>query len=73
LGGVFGCVLVLPFQGMETGTMNQTFSEVTFAFRTTPVVLGTAIAFATALGLVGGAFPALRAARMLPTQALRRS
>lgn len=72
LGGVFGCVLVLPFQGMETGTMNQTFSEVTFAFRTTPGVLLTAIAFAGALGLVGGAFPALRAARMLPTQALRR-
>lgn len=72
LGGVFGCVLVLPFQGMETGTMNQTFSEVTFAFRTTPEVLGWAIVFAGLLGLVGGAFPALRAARMLPTQALRR-
>ena len=73
LGGVLGCVLVVPFQGMETGTMNQTFSEVTFAFRTTPSVLGWAILFATLLGLVGGAFPALRAARMLPTQALRRA
>lgn len=73
LGGLFGCALVLPFQGMETGTMNQTFSEVTFAFRTTPVVLLTAISFAMGLGIVGGAFPALRAARMLPTQALRRA
>jgi putative ABC transport system permease protein len=72
LGGVFGCLLVLPFQGMETGTMNQTFSEVTFAFRTTPRVLMTAVGFATVLGLVGGGFPALRAARMKPTKALRR-
>lgn len=72
LGGVVGCLLVLPFQGAETGTMNQTFSEVTFAFRTTPWVLAVAITFATALGLVGGALPAARAARLLPTQALRR-
>ena len=72
LGGIFGCLLVLPFQGAETGTMNQTFSEVTFAFRTTPGVMLTSIAFAGLLGLVGGMFPALRAARMTPTQALRR-
>lgn len=72
LGGIVGCVLVLPFQGAETGTMNQTFSEVTFAFRTTPGVMLTSIAFAGVLGLVGGMFPALRAARMTPTQALRR-
>jgi putative ABC transport system permease protein len=71
-GGVIGCLLVLPFQGAETGTMNQTFSEVTFAFRTTPSVMFTAIVFAGALGLVGGMFPAWRAARMTPTQALRR-
>lgn len=73
LGGLFGCLLVLPFQGAETGTMNQTFSEVTFAFRTTPVVLLQSITFAALLGLVGGLFPAWRAARMTPVQALRRS
>jgi ABC-type lipoprotein release transport system permease subunit len=72
LGGVVGCALVLPFQGRETGTMNQTFSEVVFAFRTTPTVMVAAIAFASLLGLVGGALPAFRAARMKPTQALRR-
>ncbi len=72
LGGVVGCLLVLPFQGAETGTMNQTFSEVVFAFRTTPSVMLTAIVFAGLLGLVGGMFPAWRAARMTPTQALRR-
>lgn len=72
LGGLLGCLLVLPFQGAETGTMNQTFSEVTFAFRTTPFVMLTAVSFAMALGLVGGLFPAWRAAAMTPTQALRR-
>lgn len=73
LGGLLGCLLVLPFQGAETGTMNETFSEVTFAFRTTPFVMVTAVSFAMALGLVGGLFPAWRAAAMTPTQALRRS
>jgi putative ABC transport system permease protein len=72
LGGLAGCLLVLPFQGAETGTMNQTFSEVTFAFRTTPPVLVQSVVFAGLLGLVGGLFPAWRAARMTPTQALRR-
>lgn len=72
LGGVVGCLLVLPFQGAETGTMNQTFSEVTFAFRTTPAVLLASVSFAAVLGLVGGLFPAWRAARLTPTQALRR-
>lgn len=70
--GLLGCLLVLPFQGAETGTMNETFSEVTFAFRTTPFVMLVAVTFAMALGLVGGLFPAWRAAQMTPTQALRR-
>ncbi len=72
-GGAAGCLLVLPFQGAETGTMNQTFSEVTFAFRTTLPVMLQAIGFAAMLGLIGGLLPAWRAARMTPTQALRRS
>ncbi|HEB54435.1 MAG TPA: ABC transporter permease [bacterium] len=72
LGGVAGCLMVLPFQGLETGTVNSTFSEVTFAFRTTPTALFVSIAFAALLGLVGGLFPAWRASRMTPTQALRR-
>ncbi|MEY4673685.1 MAG: hypothetical protein RL148_1469 [Planctomycetota bacterium] len=73
LGGLAGCLLVLPFQGQETGTMNQTFSEVTFAFRTTPSVMLVAVVFAAALGLLGGAWPAWRASRLAPTRALRRS
>jgi len=72
-GGVAGCLLALPLNGVETGTTNfQTFTEVAFAFRVTPTVLGTAVAFAVALGLLGGAWPAFQAARMRPTEALRR-
>jgi putative ABC transport system permease protein len=72
LGGIVGCLMVLPFQGAETGTMNSTFSEVTFAFRTTPKAMIYSIVFAAALGVVGGLLPAYRASRMTPTQALRR-
>ncbi len=72
MGGVVGALMTLPLNGIETGTMNfQTFTEVAFAFRVTPKVLGTAITFAVVLGLVGGAIPAWRAARMKPVDALR--
>jgi putative ABC transport system permease protein len=73
LGGVLGCVPVLFLDGMQTGTTNfATFTEIAFAFRFTPQVVVSAIAFAVVLGVLGGAFPALRAARLRPTQALRR-
>jgi ABC-type lipoprotein release transport system permease subunit len=73
LGGLAGCALTLPLDRVDTGAMNfQTFTEVAFAFRVTPAVLGTAVLFSLALGLLGGAWPAWRAARMRPTQALRR-
>jgi putative ABC transport system permease protein len=73
LGGAVGCLLVLPINGVKTGTMNwQTFTEVAFAFRVTPQVLGTAVFFSLVLGVLGGAWPAFRAARMPPTHAMRR-
>jgi len=72
-GGLLGCLLILPLNGMQTGTTNMaTFTEVAFAFRTTPMVLGVAISFSMFLGLFGGAIPAIQAARMKPTEALRR-
>ncbi|MEM7245010.1 MAG: ABC transporter permease [Acidobacteriota bacterium] len=73
IGGLLGCLLVLPLNGLQTGTTNfQTFTETSFAFRFSPVVLVSAVVFACLLGLVGGAIPAFKAARMSPTQALRR-
>jgi putative ABC transport system permease protein len=74
LGGVAGCLMALPFNGIETGTMNgNTFSEVAFAFRVNGNVLGSAVLFSLALGVLGGAWPAFRACRMKPTDALRRT
>lgn len=73
VGGLVGCLLVLPINGIETGTTNfQTFTEVAFAFRVTPYVLTRAVLFALILGLIGGALPALRASQLSPTEALRR-
>ena len=73
LGGLVGIAMALPLHGVETGTTNfQTFTEVAFAFKVTPRVLATAVSFAVILGLAGGAWPAWRAARLLPAEALRR-
>lgn len=72
-GGIVGCILVLPLNGMQTGTTNfQTFTDIAFAFQFTPTVLLAALVTSVFLGVVGGAFPAFRASRMTPTQALRR-
>ena len=72
IGGLAGSVMALPFNGVRAGTMNfQTFTEMAFSFRVTPLVLGIAISFAMMLGLLGGAWPAWRAARLKPTIALR--
>lgn len=73
LGGLAGCLMALPFNGIKAGTMNfQTFTEMAFAFRVTPLVLVIAVGFSLLLGLIGGAWPAFRACRMKPTEALRR-
>ncbi len=72
LGGVVGCLAVLPMNGYTTGTMNwQTFSHVAFAFRVNPGLLAAGIAFALLMGLLGGVPPAIRAARRPVAAALR--
>jgi putative ABC transport system permease protein len=72
LGAVVGILLMLPFNGMTTGTQNQvTFSEVVFGLQLTPGVATTAIIFALIMGLVGGIFPAWHASRREILAALR--
>lgn len=73
LGGVIGAVGAwVAFDGFRTATLNwQTFSQVAFAFDVSPQLITTAILYALGIGLVGGFFPALRAARMPVAVALR--
>ncbi len=72
VGGVLGCLAVLPLNGFTAGTMNwQTFSHLAFAFKVTPSLMIWGLAFAALMGLIGGLLPALRAARMPVATALR--
>ncbi len=72
LGALIGIVLMLPFNGMTTGTSNQvTFSEVVFSLRMTPTVVVAAIVFGMIMGLFGGMAPAWHAARQNILNALR--
>jgi putative ABC transport system permease protein len=72
VGGLIGCIAVLPLNGWTTGAMNlQTFSHMAFAFKITPDLLVQGIFFALAMGLVGGLLPAVRAASRPVASALR--
>ncbi len=73
-GGLLGCLLALPINGFSTASgQTPSFSEVAFAFQVTPDILENGIVFAMLMGLIGGLLPALRAARMPITTALRES
>jgi putative ABC transport system permease protein len=72
VGGLVGCLAVLPLNGLTTGAMNlQTFSHMAFAFRITPWLLVLGIVFALAMGVLGGVPPAIRAATRPVATALR--
>ena len=72
IGAIIGCILVLPLNGLTTGTINwQTFSHLSFAFRIDASLLLDGISFGLAMGFIGGVFPALRAARRPIVVALR--
>jgi putative ABC transport system permease protein len=72
LGALVGILLMLPFNGMTTGTSNQvTFSEVVFSLQMTTGVVLTAVIFAVVMGLLGGLAPAWHAARQDILGALR--
>lgn len=73
IGGTVGAGLAyFVFDGFKASTINwQTFSQVAFQFAVTPQLLATAVVWAAGIGLVGGLFPALRAARLPIASALR--
>jgi putative ABC transport system permease protein len=72
VGGLIGAAIAwLLFNGHSVSTLGNNFSQVVFQFRVSPQLLWTGVKWALGIGLVGGLFPALRAARMEVTDALR--
>ncbi|MBT8084203.1 MAG: ABC transporter permease [Woeseia sp.] len=73
IGGILGGALAyVAFNGFQVSTLNgASFSQVVFDFAVTPELLSQGIVAALIIGLVGGFFPAIRAARLPVAQALR--
>jgi ABC-type antimicrobial peptide transport system permease subunit len=72
VGGVIGLVGASLMQNVNISTVNfQTFSELAFQFKLTPLIVAQALVFALAMGFVGGVIPAWRAARMKIVDCLR--
>jgi len=72
LGGVLGAAIAwLVFNGYTVSTLGNNFSQVVFQFKVSPELAWTGLKWALGIGLVGGLFPALRAARLPVTEALR--
>jgi putative ABC transport system permease protein len=73
VGGLIGGLLAWAgFDGYQTVTMNwQSFSQVAFAFAVTPRLVLWGVLCASVMGLLGGLFPAIRAARLPVVNALR--
>jgi len=64
IGGILGCALALPLNGVTTGIGSfVTFSEIAFNFRVSPQAMLIGIVFALIVGGIGGVFPARTAAR----------
>ena len=72
VGGILGCLLVLPLNNITTGMLNfVSFSEIAFNFRTGPEAMAIGIGFALVMGAIGGLFPARNAAKKEILVALR--
>ncbi|MEG0145971.1 MAG: ABC transporter permease, partial [Clostridia bacterium] len=72
LGGLLGGLVAWAvFNNYTVSTLGNNFSQVVFQFQVSPQLLWTGLKWALGIGLVGGLFPALRAARLPITTALR--
>ncbi|HIJ63178.1 MAG TPA: ABC transporter permease, partial [Rhodospirillaceae bacterium] len=72
LGGILGAASAfLFFDGLTASTLGGSFTQVVFNFRLTPGLVGQGVALALAVGLLGGLFPAVRAARLPIVEALQ--
>lgn len=72
VGGLLGAAIAwLVFDNYTASTLGSNFSQVVFAFKVSPALIWNGIKWALAIGFIGGLFPALRAARLPVTTALR--
>jgi putative ABC transport system permease protein len=72
LGGILGCLLVLPLNNLQTGIGSfVTFSEIAFQFEVGPTAMAAGMIFALLMGAIGGLFPARMAARQEILTSLR--
>jgi len=71
VGGLIGCLVALPTNGISSAAGSANFAEVAFAFRIAPAALAIGIIFAVVMGMIGGMLPAVKAARLPITSALR--
>ncbi len=74
IGGLLGAFIAwLLFNNYTVSTLGSNFSQVVFQFSVSPALLWTGVKWALAIGFVGGLLPAVRAARLPVTTALRES
>jgi putative ABC transport system permease protein len=72
VGGVLGAVIAyVLFNNFTVSTLGQNFTQVVFAFKVTPSLVVTGLIIALVIGFIGGLLPAIRAARLPVTTALR--
>lgn len=72
LGGILGLALAALMSFFRISTVNfGTFSELAFGFVLSPEIVVSTLIFALAMGILGGFFPAVRAARLNILSALR--
>jgi len=73
VGGLIGMIIAyFTFNGLHASTLNYaSFSQITFAFAVTPLLMALAVAYALLLGFIGGLLPSVRAARLPITSGLR--
>jgi putative ABC transport system permease protein len=65
LGGVLGVTAAfLIFDGLSASTLGASFTQVVFSFELTPALAAQGVSLALIVGLIGGIFPSIRAARM---------
>ena len=72
VGGVIGALIAyVLFNNMSVSTIGANFTQVVFAFKVTPELLGIGLAISVVVGFIGGLIPAAMAARQSVTTALR--